>query len=82
MAEQWTGEAYWAGGAGWWERGERLAASFHQLLDGHPYCQAWVRVGGFGSPPSMVSAERKGVGSAEWPDPMDNPLFLSSKLVV
>ena len=36
----------------------------------------------FWESPSMVSAERKGVGSAEWPDPMDNPLFPSSKLVV
>lgn len=31
--------------------------------------------------PSMVSAERKGVGSVEWPDSVGNPLFPASKSV-
>lgn len=54
----------------------------HQLLDGHPYCQAWVRAGGcllahrtFGSP-DIVSAKRKGVGSVGWPDPVGTTSFL------
>lgn len=68
-AKQWTGEAYWAGGYGWWGEGRVAGCLLHQLLDGHPYCQAWVRAGGcllahggVGSP-GMVSAKRKGVGS-------------------
>lgn len=68
-------------GLGGGQRRELLAASFNQLLDGHPYCQAWVRAGdcllahrGSRSPPAWL--ELKGVSSLGCPDPIGTPSFL------